>query len=447
MTSKLHISLSPMSFDVGPDEEKAALGLLKVSALGQLLTEGTNIGDDDVAYRSGPYVSGYPLAEWLVWNWWRLRWEPQPGGYVKGSSDWDLAHRMASVGEGYLWPNITIFTDGFWTGLISERSHESDAAMFRYSGVGFVGVPATELESAIDEFVPQIIHLMDKGGFSSTNLHLLWQDLQFEREDPEMARFRRFEALLGSDPDELSADEIEGRLDDAKVLGEKALDEIAIGSMSSSSDLSGMLSAWEISEITEQAGFGIRPEDGVSVTIPELRQWGSPAAWRLGVSSATAIRKQGRLGDGPLTDDVLARLAGTTAEVINSNQQGGGFSWVFRQDDKPARVALRSKWKTGRRFELARLLGDNLFSENISNGVEPLSPATRSHSYRQKAQRAFAAELLSPWPVVKEMLGNDYSEENQEQVAEHFSVSSMTIYTLLMNNMDVSTEDRMLSRY
>ena len=83
---------------------------------------------------------------------------------------------------------------------------------------------------------------------------------------------------------------------------------------------------------------------------------------------------------------------------------------------------------------MARLIGDRLFCENSFTHAEPLSPATRSYSYRQKAQRAFAAELLSPWDVVRVMLEDDSSPENQEQVGEHFSVSPLTISTLLVNN-------------
>ena len=118
-----------------------------------------------------------------------------------------------------------------------------------------------------------------------------------------------------------------------------------------------------------------------------------------------------------------------------------GFSEVMV--DSP-HIALRSKWETSRRFEFARLLGDRLFNENTYNDQEPLSPATRSYSYRQKAQRAFSAELLSPWPVVKEMLGSDYSDENQEHIADHFQVSYRTINTLLRNNVDIRDEDRAL---
>ena len=49
---------------------------------------------------------------------------------------------------------------------------------------------------------------MDAAGLPDTNLHLLRQDLQSERNDLEKARFRRLEARLGYDPDEPDADEV-----------------------------------------------------------------------------------------------------------------------------------------------------------------------------------------------------------------------------------------------
>ena len=441
----LILSIAPMKFshpDLDPEEE-ATLGLLKILAGDDVLTAGTDSSGHETVYREGPYVPGYHLAEWLAWNWWRLRWEPIPSMQNPENHDWGMSHRMGSTGHGYVWPNITISTDGFRTRLVSERSSVYDASNFRYTGARPVTVPATELESAIDDFVSFVVKLTDDAGLVDTNLHLLWQDLKFEREDPEMSRFRKFEALLGCDPGELDED-LEKRLADVGLLGERALEEIAIGG---GADLSGMPSACEIAEITKQAGFDINPADGVSIDLPELRQWGDQPAWRIGVSAAAALRRQERLGDGPINNDVLAGLAGTSTAAISNIRPGGEFAWIFRQDDQPAQVALRSKWETGRRFELARLLGDNIFSAGMPDGMEPLSPATRSYSYRQKAQRAFAAELISPWPSVKEMLGNDYSEENQEQVADHFSVSQRTVETLIMNNTDFGYDDRLLLRY
>ena len=443
----LKMSIAPMKFshpDLDPEEE-ATLGLLKILVWDNILTAGTDNGSShETVYREGPYVSGYHLAEWLAWNWWRLRWEPTPPVQNPANHEWGMSHRMGAAGHGYVWPGITIFTDGFRTTLVSERSSVYDASNFRYTGARPVTVPAEELESAIDDFVSFIVKLTDDAGLVDTNLHLLWQDLKFEREDPEMSRFRKFEALLGCDPGELDDDDLEKRLADIGLLGERALEEIAIGG---GADLSRMPSARHIADVTKRAGFDINPADGASIDLPELRQWGDQAAWRIGVSAANALRSQERLGDGPISNDALADLAGTTTTAVSENRPGGEFAWIFRQDDKSAQVALRSKWETGRRFELARLLGDNIFSAGMPGDAEPLSPATRSYSYRQKAQRAFAAELLSPWTAVKEMLESDYSEENQEQVAEYFSVSQRTVETLIMNNTDFGYDDRLLLRY
>jgi len=56
-------------------------------------------------------------------------------------------------------------------------------------------------------------------------------------------------------------------------------------------------------------------------------------------------------------------------------------------------------------------------------------------------QRSFAAELLSPFEAVDEMLDGDYSMENQQEVAEHFQVSEMTIRTLLVNHHRLEREE------
>lgn len=91
---------------------------------------------------------------------------------------------------------------------------------------------------------------------------------------------------------------------------------------------------------------------------------------------------------------------------------------------------LRPRHAQGRRFDLARLLGDECMREQD----EPLLPATRSGTYRQKAQRAFAAELLSPFQQVDAMLDGDYCEQAQQDVADHFDVSCLTIRTQLANH-------------
>jgi hypothetical protein len=110
--------------------------------------------------------------------------------------------------------------------------------------------------------------------------------------------------------------------------------------------------------------------------------------------------------------------------------RGLGSRFALDQSETDGRVVLRSRWPTGLRFELARLLGDRI----VASPQGRLHAATRAYTYRQKMQRSFAAELLSPFAAVDYILAGDYSLEAQQDAAEHFQVSELTIRTLLVNH-------------
>ena len=83
-------------------------------------------------------------------------------------------------------------------------------------------------------------------------------------------------------------------------------------------------------------------------------------------------------------------------------------------------------------------MADRLFRKSTS---ESLLPATRSNTYRQKAQRAFAAEFLAPIRAVEEFLNGDVSEEAQNDAAEYFNVSPITIHWQIVNKPRISGSD------
>ena len=432
----LAFSLDPEKLDEGSAEEKASFGTIKVVADGQCLTEGF----DEYAgtYREGPLVSGYHLAEWLIWNWWRLRWEPPRAPAYRSTLEWAFAHRMSTVGEGYVWPNVNIESDGFRSVVTSERSSQHNTGSFRYFGGPTAAVPAKCLESAIDRFASDVLKRLGKAELDDTNLHRLWRDLRIEREDPAVSRFRRLEALLGRDPDEADAEEIERHLADAARLGEDALEEVAAGTEPRAQGPIDMLSAERIEEVAKRQGFDAKPADAVRLgPVASLPVWEEIEAWRVGEAVAGAVRHQEKLGTEPIGNARLAELAGTTADAISEHmKRSDELAFALDRNGERTRIALRSKWETGRRFELARLMGDRLFG-----GARRLFPATQAYSYRQKAQRAFAAELLSPFDAVNGMLGNDDSDEKQADVAERYQVSPMVIRTLLVNKGRIPLHD------
>lgn len=438
MPGELTISVSSETLDSGLAEERATFGMFVVAASGRPLTAGVDAAED--ALRSGPRVSGYPFAEWLAWNWWRLRWELGRPAAESALRRWDFAHRMSTVGEGYAWPDLAIFSDGRQSFLVSEPSQNPDSAMFRYIGASRrEAVPAEILESAIDEFVEDVLTRLDGRELRATNLHRLWSDLKTEREDPGLARFRRLEAQLGYDPDEADEDDIMGRLDDAGAIGEEALAEVAADEAAHG----GTMSAKDIENVAKRNGFNANPNDAIVLSDPAgVPRPGEIQAWRIGQLLARSVRSQEDLDGQALPDKRLAEFAGTRASAISKKgRRSADISFAFDRDGGHSRISLRSKWKTGRRFELARLIGDRVFGNQVAGCAEPLYPATRTYSYRQKVQRAFAAELLSPFEAVNDMLDGDYSEEKQNEVAEHFTVSPLTIRTQLVNHRRIGRED------
>jgi hypothetical protein len=426
MPQDLEIALAPEVLDEGSPEEQAAFGLFTIRARHGSLTEGFDFFLN--GYRPGPLVSGYHAAEWFAWNWWRLRWEPR-----LASRNWPFAHEMTTIGEGYLWPNITIFSDGLRTALISLRSRRPDAKPFRYVGALPLVVASTTFEAALDAFIPRVVGRLRDQKVGKTNLDQVWSDVLAERSEPEISKRRRLEALLGQDPGEADGDTIGGLLADATRFGEGAVEEVAAEAARGVA----VLTADRLVEIAQDRGYDARPRDAVRLR-PEHRvlKGADIPAWRVGADTARALREQEGLGVTPIDNTVLARLAGTQEVTISQPDTGDSpISFEISRNSQMTRIVLRSKWVAGRRFDLARLIGDRIISP-----AGALYPATRAYTYRQKAQRSFAAEFLSPFEKVDEMLGGDYSEERQQDIAEYFEVSPMTINTLLKNHGRIERE-------
>jgi hypothetical protein len=442
MREQLTLSLTRTANERANTEESASTGTLVIKANGRSMTEGIDTRENEVC--DGPDVAGYYLAEWFVWNWWRLRWEPPvatvgtrnipnsiPAERIRS---WDFAHSLSTIGHGFDWPNITISSDGFMTAVTCGPSAEPDAVSYRYvTREATEVVSAESLEHAIDTFVDGVFQLLTNAKLRESNLHALWDDLQAERADETTAYFRRLEARLGFDPDEIDEDLIKSYIDDAQAIGEGALEEIAAHSSQSGAEVH-MIRAAELKDIAQREGFKSSGKDAIQLSpeaqshVPRL---GEVPAWQVGKAAADQLRAQENLGLDPVPNKRLADLAGTQSRAItNTDKHFKEFSFVINSDAKAAHVALRSKWETGRRFDLARLIGDRLFPTG-----ESLCPATRTHSYRQKVQRAFAAHFLCPVQAIDAMLSDDDSEDGKQDIANHFLVSEKTVDNLVGANI------------
>jgi hypothetical protein len=185
------------TLDEGDPADRCCFGAIGIRVHDVWLTEGHDLLADRAC--RAPLLSAYRLAEWFAWNWWRLRWEPRTA-----SNEWCTAHKLSSIGGGYVWPNISIFSDGERTELISRATKECTQTSFRYINDSVAVIPSTEFESAIDDFIKLVLSRLTSAGVEDTNLARLWTDVLAERHDPALSQARKLEALLGYDPIDLA---------------------------------------------------------------------------------------------------------------------------------------------------------------------------------------------------------------------------------------------------
>lgn len=343
---------------------------------------------------------------------------------------------MSAIGEGYAWPNLTVFSDGVRTVLLPMAPIRADAKPFRYLGAPAAILPRITFEGAVDDFLGRLLARLREAGIDGSNLQRAWADVLTERADPELSKRRKLEALLGRDPDTGDEQDVEKLVRDAGALGEGAVEELA----AESGQANHIYTSEDLEALAETVGQETAPRNAVRLAnVDDLRPHADTPAWVLGSRGACRLREQERLGTDRIMDAALARLAGVSDQAFDKADKADAAPISFSLDRSPfaGRIVFRSRWRTGRRFEVARLLGDRL----IAGQPDRLRAATRAFTYRQKMQRAFAAEFLSPFDAVEAILSGDNSPEAREEAASHFDVSELTIRTLLVNHGRLEREE------
>src|SRR5262249_32768580 len=174
-------------------------------------------------------------------------------------------------------------------------------------------------EAAVDAFIPRILGRLRDLGVGETNLDRLWDDVLAERADQELYWRRKLEALLGEEPDEADPASLDCLIADAAALGEQAVEELAAETAGGGL----LLTADDLAQVAAASGFDASPGDVVRLKQhPALPRPGDLPAWQLGRVAARALREQEQLGDGPIGNARLGRLAGARAAALTHRTSG-----------------------------------------------------------------------------------------------------------------------------
>lgn len=372
------------------------------------------------------YLQANPerLAFWLIDNWWRLRWESLPDPKAV-DADWRMAHDLASIG-GAVWPRVAMWSEGGRIGVTSKADPAETIAPIRYLENALLFISADTWEEVIDQFLEAAAaEGATANGDQSLTSHVA--RLKEERADPELADWRRVEAKLGYDPDEAP----EGLMN--TVAGffrfyrqgdvEEALQ--AVRGAEAARMLQRELDAIAASEVT------IKPRDAIDAA-GAIRWHPGSSPWIVAEDAAARVRAKFNAGLNPLHNPQLAELLGVRKQALTSIEQTPGhhpFGLRLAGGDGSHKVILRSRWSKDRRFELARALGDMIWTQSSRLGV-----ASSLKTDRQRFQRAFAQSLLCPFGALMNFLQTTSpSDEDMEAAGEHFRVNIKMIKTTLVN--------------
>jgi len=366
-------------------------------------------------------VPAAPLAFWFAENWWRLRWEPRRS---MPSDNWRMAHEMSAIGYGHAWPRVTIWGDRDRVLLVARAESPGIAGPVRFLTNAVVFTPGPDFEATLDRFLEQAVGIVpaaDRGA-----LRALVETLGRERHDTELSRWRRLEAVSGHDPDGApealisSLCELETRYRSEDV-------EEAVAAAPGLNAAHTLEAALEAAEHAAPVDFdrSLHATRLVSKHVDRLQPWA------LAEHVAGELRRDLDWGARPLLNRALGELAGVSARLLGNHTATPPRPYALRlsRSASHSTVLLTARWAHDRRFQLARAIGDAIWSDNSE-----LGPISGLSSSRQKFQRAFAAALLCPEEGLREYLGSEDPEDTDiAAAARHFHVNEKTVRTVLVN--------------
>lgn len=399
-------------------------------------------------WRNSVYGSVFPLCSWVVDNLWFLLYEPYRWAVPYGTRDlarndadrpWVRRHSLLAAREGGSLPDLTIFRDGDavlarWLRDGGDASHP----FLRFVQEGQARLSPESVRAGIETFIGTVLQRVSNLPHADVaQLRDDWADLH--RLTADEVNLCAWSAHLGIDAhydDELPGRDAErlksviGRLEGR--IADDLLDATDIGAISDDLD-------W-IEEAHSQARIARRTSDSAK-NAPLRRSWRDSldrherTAYAAGYSQARALRERSGMGIERLPDlaALLRRLGWADEPLVRTNSapSTGVHAVVdYGRDDVPVVAAHPPARQTSERFLLAR----SLFLQACSPSSERRL-VTASHTWDQRASRAFAAELLVPAAALRQRLRDRaVSAREVAQYADEFLVDPPLIERQLENH-------------
>jgi hypothetical protein len=371
--------------------------------------------------RAGIYVPLYPIAEWMVANWWFLWDEWRTDGR-------DGRHSLLAAREGFVLPDLSFLPTETKIEAVWRAGTSSTSARASFLLSGSKVLDKSLVREEFRRLVDAVIERLDVRQVPGSYLVQEWRAVQDAERDPEQRSFCEKAARLGCDPFDVETS-VATQIEHIGVV----LPEPVVEDFCDAIPLAQMVSgANAVKAFLDSASASAAPaEQGRWREFQNGLGWqGTGIPWRDGYNEARALRS-------------CLGLAGPIASDLNSFLTRELGSFEIRDFAVPSRIdAISAPTQTGaplfgyrshlreenKRFILCRALSDHLASGQASL-------VTRSGTEHQQRNRAFAAEFLAPAESIKERIGGHrVGEEDIEELAQEFQVSDLVIRHQIQNH-------------
>ena len=429
-------------------EHRATWARVEISVGGEHVTlvEDRNSGSS----RRSIYCPLYPLAEWMAYNWWFLQSDARPSRFLArdGLSAGQVSrslppsmrdhHSLRASGDGFAWPDLVIVPDEGETRLIwGSGSRESANWPVRFLSRGDVRQDSQAVMQELERLITETLTRLAEQGVHGTVLEKEWASIQ--QTDSEETDYCLASARLGLDPYADAEPYEQDILSAAELLSGRLLtDFLDAVSPDHIQQALNWLSRFAVESGTATATQGASPaEDADADALGELRgvaarsEWFGAAAglpWRIGYQQARLVRARAAPDTTAKLD--IQRYVGSQVHLAPdaSLQALGSGAGSARRTI----VLGQSRPAPSTRFTLSRALWHRIWDD------APSFVITTAHTRRQQIERAFAAELLAPADGIAELLESPpeaASQEEVEQIAQRYGVSSMVVDHQIRNHL------------
>ena len=393
-------------------------------------------------WRDGVFGSVFPLCAWVVENFWFLQYEAYRWRALYGSRDlaqnpsdrvWVQRHSLLSAREGGALPDLTFSRDGdsiaaHWLKDGGDASHPN----VKFVREGSARLDPEQVRQSFGSFVGEVLDRVSNiEEREVAQLRDDWVELQnLTQEERDIFIWSARLGINAHYDDELS-DSDERSLQDAvhaldRSLVDDFLDAASIDQIREDVD-------WVVEARNRTQGVRLWNAGKGKSDLPNVNKKGT--AYETGYAHATTLRENVKVSDaiGNL-GDLMRRIGWADVPMIDTGKQPATTSLRavvdHVRDNTPVVAAYgESQDEPDGRFLLAR----SLFMENSARTGCRL--VTNSHSWDQRASRAFAAEFLAPASALSKRISREsVTEREVDHLAEEFGVGSQLVQRQIENH-------------